>query len=146
MDGTDFKINHPTALGESIRNYYSYKINHSALSYELGIFFQTGHIVWSSGPYKPGVYNDIKMSRDRLIFVLEPGEKVEAERGYRGEPDCVEDPDFCEPPTQATRTLKTNVRARHEGVNGRIKKWVQRGKLGGTPMKLICSHFDVLSL
>ena len=48
---------------------------------------------------------------------------MEADCGYRGEPDCVEDPDFCEPPTQAMRTMKTNVTARHEGVNGKIKKW-----------------------
>ena len=123
VDGTDFKINHPTAAGDSIRNYYSYKLNHSGLRYEVGVCIQTGHIVWSNGPFKPGLFNDISMFRDSLVLMLEPGEKVEADRGYRGEPDAVEDPDYFEPNTPEMKAMKTNVRARHEAINGRIKNW-----------------------
>lgn len=126
VDGTDFKINHPT-IGifdlERIQDYYSYKINHSGLRYEVGVCIQTGHIVWTAGPYKPGLYNDIKIFCHTLIYNLMSGEKVEADKGYRGYPDQIETPDFISPETSEMREMKSKVRARHEMVNGRLKTW-----------------------
>ena len=126
VDGTDFKINHPT-IGifdlERIQDYYSYKINHSGLRDEIGVCIQTGHIVWTVGPYKPGLYNDIKIFCHTLIYNLMSGEKVEADKGYRGYPDQIETPDFISPETSEMREMKSKVRARHEMVNGRLKTW-----------------------
>jgi len=121
VDDTDFKINHPTIRiydFERIQNYYSYKINHSGLRYEVGVCIQTGHIVWTAGPCKP-----IKIFLHALYYNLMSGEKVEADKGCRGYPDKIETPDFISHQTSEMREMKSNVRLRHEMVNGRLKNW-----------------------
>ncbi len=78
-DGTDFCI----AMGWS-KSFYSYKFKKSGLRYEVGLCIKMGDICWWSGPYGPGIWNDLLIFKDRLMTHLEPGERVETDRGYRG--------------------------------------------------------------
>lgn len=124
VDGTDFKINHPSAnTGISLTSYYSYKINHSGLRYEVALNIQSGDIVWTSGPFPPGEWPGIRIFLSGLAHKLRPGEKVEADQGYQGWAQYIEDPNFMVPNNEHMATQKTNVRARHEMVNNRLKNF-----------------------
>jgi DDE superfamily endonuclease len=90
------------------------------LRYEVALCIRTGDIVWVSGPFPAGQWPDLKIFRLELKHYLGPGERVEADKGYRGEyPLCVktnfpgEDPE--------TKRMRRRVLARHETVNKRFK-------------------------
>ena len=87
VDGTDFRIpqNGPTFASHK----YAGK---SAVRYELGVDIRAGLLVWINGPFPAGSYNDIKIFNQCLSHLLEPGERVEADEGYRGHFDKVKGP------------------------------------------------------
>ena len=95
VDGTDYKINHPTSSAACLQDYYSYKINHSGLRYEVALCIQSGDVVWTNGPFPPGIWPDISIFLAGLALKLSTGEKVEADAGYQDHPKFVEDPFFC---------------------------------------------------
>jgi hypothetical protein len=69
------------------------------------------------------VWNDVSIFRDALKSMLDPGERVEADDGYRGEsPGYVKCPKSIGtwPITEAMAAI---VRRRHETVNKRFKQW-----------------------
>ena len=55
------------------------------LRYEVAVCLRTSDIVWVSGPHFPGLHNDIEIFRMGLIHILDDGERMEADMGYRGE-------------------------------------------------------------
>ena len=57
---------------------------------------------------------------------LEPGERVETDRGYRGSaPQYVKCPDgLLAEPDPAVKLMAARVRSRQETVNARFKNWV----------------------
>jgi hypothetical protein len=57
---------------------------------------------------------------------LEPGERVETDRGYRGSaPQYVKCPDgLLADPDPAVKLMAARVRSRQETVNARFKNWV----------------------
>jgi hypothetical protein len=81
----------------------------------------TGFIVWIHGPFPCGSFPDIKIFRCGLKQQLAKGERVEADRGYRGEPLHVSVPD--DYTSQEQKIAKGHARARHEHINGRFKKF-----------------------
>jgi len=97
------------------KGWYSHKFKAAGLRYEVAVSIQNGDIVWINGPFPCGKWPDIKIFREDLIHELEPGEKVEADRGYQGEPRCIT-------PQEGNDRAKT-VRARHETANKRLKQW-----------------------
>ena len=60
--------------------------------------------------------------------MLEEGERVEADKGYRhSAPEHIRYPGWLEPPERAAMTQR--VRCRHETVNKRMKQWnILRGQ------------------
>ena len=64
----------------------------SVIRYELGVDIIAGNLVWIQGPYPAGKYNDITIFNQCLRHFLEPGERVEADKGYRGHVDKVKGP------------------------------------------------------
>ncbi len=61
IDGTDFRIlqKGPAMRGNAFASHkYAMK---SALRYELGIDILAGNLVWVSGPYLAGKWNDVKI-------------------------------------------------------------------------------------
>jgi hypothetical protein len=118
VDGTDFRIEEPTPFS---RKWYSHKFNGPAVRYELAVCIQTGDIVWINGPFKAGRWPDLKIFRRNLKEKLAPGEMVEADNGYPGEPDHVRTADGFV--SRADDRAKWRVRYRHESVNRRLKQW-----------------------
>ena len=118
VDGTDFRI----AKGYS-KDLYSYKFKKSGYRYEVGLNIKTGDICWWHGPYPPGIWNDNMIFRDALAKVLEPGERCETDKGYRGSaPQYVKCPGGVEGDDDK-EAMQARVRNRQETVNERFKNW-----------------------
>ena len=118
VDGTDFRI----AMGYH-KPFRSYKFKKSGLRYEVGLCILTGDICWWSGPYAPGVWNDLAIFRDSLVLMLEPGERCETDSGYQGSaPTHTKCPgvSWADP---NTAEIQSRVRSRQETVNERFKNW-----------------------
>jgi len=122
IDGTDFEIlqQGPAVKGNAFGSHkYAGK---SALRYELGIDILAGNLVWVGGPYPAGAWPDIKIFKNELAHLLEPGERVEADNGYVGHPDKIKCPNNDCNPTE-NLGMQARVRSRHETFNGRLKFW-----------------------
>ena len=117
VDGIDFSIPEPTPW-QSI--WWSHKFNGPGLRYELAVCIATGWIVAYNGFFECGSWPDLKIFRSLLKALLRSGEKVIADRGYRGDARVVI-PDDARNDEEAD--VMNVVRARHETVNGRLKKW-----------------------
>jgi len=117
IDGTDFKINEPTPFS---RKWYTQKLKHAGLRYEVGICIQTGWIVWINGPYAPGDWPDLAISRDGLNEALAADEFFLADgthrdgNGWSFTPTGINNPD---------QYMKAVARARHETINGLFKQF-----------------------
>ena len=96
--------------------------------------------MWIQGPYPAGKYTDIKNFNKVLRNFLEPGERVEADEGYRGHPDKIKCPGNDANPAENRAMQGRAVRARHETLNGRLKNW---GVLSQIFRHHIMMHGDV---
>lgn len=118
VDGTDFAINEPSPFSPG---WYSHKFKGAGVRYEVALSINGGDIVHVSGPFPCGHNPDITIFRRGLIYKLEDGEMVEADRGYRGEPTKARIPvDFM---NAEQRNQKCRARARQETVNARFKQF-----------------------
>ena len=120
VDGTDFKINEPSPFNP---DYYSHKINHAGLRYEVGVCIMTGWIVWINGPFPCGAWPDIRIARDALHYELLAMEQYIVDGGY-----CKpSDPNPFARTPDGTNTFEQMQyalgRSRHENINGWFKKW-----------------------
>ena len=113
VDGTDFQIYQWKPFW---RGWFSHKFKGPGVRYEVGLCIMTGHIVWIHGPFPCGKWPDLKIFRNAMKQQLSPGEKVQADLGYRGEPDYIVLP-------TGVNDIGQRVRARHETVNKRFKQW-----------------------
>jgi hypothetical protein len=126
VDGVDCQV-----MGEILHSgapdsaYYSHKFVGPAFRYEVAVSILSSDIVWVAGPYLPGKggWNDLSIFRDGLRGMLEPGERVEADDGYKG--DC---PQYVKCPGGITaredqEQMKKRVRMRHEHVNEKFKNF-----------------------
>jgi hypothetical protein len=122
IDGTDFRIPQKGIVKKG-NAFASHKYaGKSALRYELGVNILAGNLVWIQGPYPAGKYTDIKIFNKVLRNFLEPGERVEADEGYRGHPDKIKCPGNYVNPAE-NRAMQGRVRVRPEMLNGRLKTW-----------------------
>ena len=67
------------------RVWYSKKFKKSGLCYEVAVSIKSGNICWISGPYQPGISNDLEILCSSLVTFLYPGKCVEADDGDIGE-------------------------------------------------------------
>lgn len=123
VDGVDFLFKgRKLDSGEPDPSYYSYKFRNSALRYEVAVSIRTSNIVWISGPYLPGVFNDLMIFRHGLIAYLDPNERVEADDIYKAEPL------YCKCPHSLTaredqQRMRGRLRRRHEKINIFLKNF-----------------------
>eukprot|EP00557_Chaetoceros_sp_GSL56_P006075 CAMPEP_0176492108 /NCGR_PEP_ID=MMETSP0200_2-20121128/8797_1 /TAXON_ID=947934 /ORGANISM="Chaetoceros sp., Strain GSL56" /LENGTH=259 /DNA_ID=CAMNT_0017889597 /DNA_START=26 /DNA_END=802 /DNA_ORIENTATION=+ len=117
VDGTDFRIQQMVPFW---KGWFSHKFKGPGLRYEVGLNIQTGCICWINGPFAPGVWNDLQIFRLTLKTRLPPGEKVEADDGYRGD-ERVSTP--MDAQNMHESLMKDNARGRHETVNRRFKQF-----------------------
>lgn len=116
VDGVDFRIQEPTPFN---KKWFSHKFSGPGLRYELGVCIKTGHIVEFHGPL-PCAYPDLKIFHAGMKWKLLPGERVIANRGYRGEAKVMI-PYEC---INGEHLKMMNIsRSQHETINGRLKTW-----------------------
>jgi len=106
-------VNEPSPFDPS---FFSHKLRHAGLRYEIGICLKTGWIVWVNGPYKCGAWNDLRIAWNALHSSLLPGEQYVADGGYKN--PYARTPDGTNSYEQGQYSL---ARARHETVNWRFK-------------------------
>lgn len=99
--------------------WWSHKSNGPGLKYELAISIFGGDIVAVHGPF-PCAISDRECFDVMLSAKLFTGEKVEADSGYTGR-DQIVTPKVA--PSRYHQKQKSQVRGRHENVNGRIKRF-----------------------
>jgi len=98
--------------------YFSYKFHGPALRYIVAVCIQTGDIVYVDGPF-PAATAEITIFRQGLLNMLLPGEMVETDNGFLGEPNHIQRrEDYV---SRADRKAKKKAGARHECVNRHIK-------------------------
>jgi len=114
IDGTDVPIYEP-GVRSSI--WWSHKFNGPGVRYEVGTCIRTGDIVWFRGPF-PCNFSDREIFDSFLSEKLLPGEGVEADSGYTGRHQIFT-PGVAK--NHKERKQKSQVRGRHENVNGRLK-------------------------
>ena len=135
IDGTDFRILQK-GITKKGNAFASHKyVGKSALRYKLGVNILPGNLVWIQGPYPAGKYTDIKIFNKVLRNFLEPGERVEANEGYRGHPDKIRCPRNNVNPAE-NWAMQGRVRARHKTLNGRLKTW-------GILSQVFCHHITM---
>ncbi len=113
VDGTDFLIQEPIPFDSM---WFSHKLKHAALRYEVGISVSSGCIVWIFGPFSTGKWNDQPIFNKRMALELNENEKVLADHGYGGS-KIIHDGLFDDPQNDQAK----KYRAYHESVNGRLK-------------------------
>ena len=118
VDGTDFLVQEPCPFDPG---YYSHKLEHAGLRYEIGICIKTGWIVWVNGPFPCGDWPDLRIARSSLHHELCADEVCAADTGYMDQHGFSFNPnkgeiDF----EERTHAL---ARARHETVNNLFKKY-----------------------
>lgn len=117
IDGTDFLIYEPTPWSAK---WFSHKLNHAGLRYEVGVCIQTGWIVWINGPYPAGDWPDLNIARDGVCDALAPDEIFLADGTY------ADGHGWCDTPTgqeNADQWMKGKARARHEDINSLLKQF-----------------------
>ena len=89
------------------------------MKYEVGVCLKTSWIVWINDPFK-GAENDATIFKNGLPTELHEEEAVEADRCYKGD-DKLKLPGI--DITSEEKKMKSNRRAQHEAINGRLKQF-----------------------
>jgi hypothetical protein len=95
----------------------------SAIRYEVAVCILTGELVWTNGPYEPGIWNGVAIFRNTLLSMLDEGERAETDDGYQAEA-----PRYIKCPAsignhETVEKQASVVRRRHETINWRFKQW-----------------------
>jgi hypothetical protein len=117
VDGTDFKINEPSPFDPA---YYSHKLKHAGVRYEVCVCIMTGWIVWVHGPFPCGAWPDLRIARSALHDSLLADEMYIADGGYADGNGYGRTPNGLHDFEQ--RQYAT-VRAKHETRNSLFKKF-----------------------
>ncbi len=123
IDCTDFRIQLKGAArkGNLFRSHkYTDK---SALHYELRLAILMGNLVWVEGPFPAGAWkNDIHFFNSVLSYCLEPGERVEADKGHVGHANKIKCPNNdCKPVENFG--MQSVVRSCHKTLDGHLENW-----------------------
>jgi DDE superfamily endonuclease len=107
VDGVHCMVQEPRNVPD--KDWYSHKHNKPCVAYEIGLDLQLNQIVWTSGPHKAGetdlvIFRKEGGLRDRIP----EGFKIIGDKGYMGD---------------EVRIFKRIARARHEDLNGRLKRF-----------------------
>ena len=113
MDGTDCPVKEPYPFNP---HYYSQKLNHAGLRFEIGLSISTGLIVWINGPFVCRSNSDLIIVRKKLKWKLKRGERALGDNGYQ-DGSCLQAPISSSPNSK----FHCAVRARHENLNGLFK-------------------------
>ena len=79
LDATDCPIEEPAPFDAK---WFSHKLHHAGVKYEIGLNIRTGNIVWVFGGVPCGEYSDLKLARGKYVHQLTFGEKTIADDTY----------------------------------------------------------------
>jgi hypothetical protein len=82
-----------------------------------------GNLVWLEGPFPVGKFTDITIFWHSLIHHLDPLDRVVADDGYIGKAPWKVKCPCTRINSPGDRAMQSNVRSRHETMNGRFKFW-----------------------
>lgn len=124
VDGTHFvteEPNHPEIPKDP--SYFSFKHHCAGFNYEIGLSLTESKLIWFSGPWEAGEWNDVKIFRCKgLAWLLKThGKMIIADNGYRGYPLLASTPNSYD--TQEVAKFKSRARCRHEALNGKLKEF-----------------------
>jgi hypothetical protein len=111
VDWTDFRIFNILPFWTG---WFSHKFKGPGVRYEVALNIMMGDIVWINGPFPCGCYPDITIFWSSLKHELSPGEKAEADLGYRVEQAKIRLP-------VAGDDVQQCIHSRHETVNCHFK-------------------------
>ena len=117
IDGMDFHIIEPTPF---LAKWFSHKLNHASLRYEVGIAIHMGWIVWINGPFPCGKWSNLHIMRESIIYSLDHSEFLMGDWGY------MDNNNFTITPTGErgiVNIMHSRSQARHETCNGHFKTW-----------------------
>ena len=117
IDGTDCRIQEPQPFSPT---WYSHKFKGAGLRYEVGVAIATGWIVWVFGPFPCGACNNLGVARTMVQTMMETDKMYVGDKGYQ------DGGLFGYTPTgqhNYQQRVEGLARARHETVNGQLKKW-----------------------
>ena len=121
IDGTDFKRQEPHPYTKEVnRKWFTPKFKSAGFRWEVGTSISRGDICWFHGPFPCGMMSDLRIFRLKLKQLLLPGEKVFADKGYKGDIKCVTP---YEAKNKSHKRAMVLSRARHETINRRFKTW-----------------------
>jgi len=122
VDGTHFRIEEPSG-GEVSKDpsYYSFKHHCAGFNYEIGLSLYESKIIWFSGPWEAGDWNDVKIfTTHGLAWLLTTHKKMAiADNGYRGYPTICSTPNSHD--DEDVARFKSRARCRQEALNGKLK-------------------------
>ena len=113
VDGTDLSISESRPFSA---DWFSHKIRGPGLLYEITACISTGDVVSVHVPFACESYPGLNKFKLGLKSLLEDGEKVVADDGYKDN-KVVRGVDVSED----EKHTHGRIRARHESVNGRLK-------------------------
>lgn len=124
VDGTHFRIeepNHPDVPKDP--SVYSFKHHCAGFNYEIALSLSESKVIWFSGPWEAGDWNDVKIFRDKGLAWLcrQHNKMVIADNGHRGYPSLCSTPNSYDSPEVAH--FKSRARCRQEAYNGKMKNF-----------------------
>lgn len=119
VDGTHCRVREPRTVPD--KAWYSHKHHKPCVAYEIAVHLRHSKIVWVSGAHKGGKH-DVTIFRDEdgLKSKIPDGFKVIGDKGYTGDEKVSINNRM---DSIAVKEFKKLARARHEDLNGRIKRF-----------------------
>ncbi|KAJ3279760.1 hypothetical protein HDU79_000312 [Rhizoclosmatium sp. JEL0117] len=86
MNGVDIEVTEARPLDAAL---FSHKFKSAGYRFQVATALGTSKIVYISGGTPCGMFNDLDQAQRTLLLELEDGEKVAADKGYRGDPRTI---------------------------------------------------------
>ena len=86
--------------------------------YDVATNIVTGDIVYWSGGGKSGVVPDITLAKNWIVNLIDEGEKIIPDKGYRDDEYFIYSSDV-----RGDNSVIKKITGRHENTNARLKVW-----------------------
>jgi len=124
VDGADFVMQgFPSVPFCKQKAWFTKKHNGPGIRCEVGLSILGSDIVWIHGGFPCGDWPDIEIFRHALMHFLDPHERVETDKGCRGEdPEHVKRPGLL-PKDDPVEIVRESICGRHETANEKFKNF-----------------------
>ena len=110
VDGTHCPIEEPRPFS---KKWSSHKLGGKpGVNYEISLNINQSKVLWVSGPFPHGQYNDLQVFRQSLKDKIPVGKRAIADDGYKGEAEYISTKNKFDP--REIAKFKEQVQAQHE--------------------------------